>query len=58
MLASSPLAMASPAGSSAPLLMREPEDNCSRVELRLLLVMLSWFSAVDSSNIIQNGKCH
>ena len=45
MLASNPLAIERPAGSSAPLLMRDPEDNCSSVVFRALLVRVSSFSA-------------
>src|SRR5208282_2287979 len=35
----------SPAGSSAPLLMRDPDDNWNRVFCRLLLVTSNWFWA-------------
>jgi hypothetical protein len=53
MFAAKPLAMARPAGSSAPLLMRDPEDSCSSVELRLLLVMFSWFSAASAAMLFK-----
>jgi len=44
-LACKPLAMARPAASSAPLLMRDPDDSWNSVVCRLLLVMVNWFSA-------------
>src|SRR5271165_4824231 len=44
-LAFSPSAMARPAASSAPELMREPEDNCRSVFCRELCVIFNWFCA-------------
>src|SRR5208283_4801314 len=53
MFASRPLAIARPAGSSAPLLIRDPDDNCSSVEFRLLLVTFSWFSAAKAAMLFR-----
>src|SRR5579863_378709 len=44
-LAWRPLMRERPAASSAPELMREPEDNCCRTVCRLLLVLFRLFSA-------------
>src|SRR5580698_764977 len=44
-LACNPLAIASPAASSAPLLMRWPEDNCSNTLCKLVFVVDRLFSA-------------
>src|SRR5258708_15808833 len=52
MLAFRPLAMARPAASSAPLLMREPEDSWKRVFCRLVLVMLTWFCAINEEMLL------
>src|SRR5947209_19902924 len=45
MFACSPSASASPAASSAPLLMRDPEDSRNSVFCNPALVMLSWLCA-------------
>src|SRR5258708_20865896 len=52
MLAFRPLAMARPAASSAPLLMREPEDSWKRGFCRLVLVMLTWFCAISEEMLL------
>src|ERR1017187_9068954 len=44
-LACKPLAIANPAASSAPLLMRWPVESCCRVLLRLVAVMFNEFCA-------------
>src|ERR1035437_6609909 len=44
-LACRPFTSDRPAASSAPELMREPEDNCCRTFCRLLLVLFRLFSA-------------
>lgn len=45
MFACSESAIDRPAGSSAPLFSREPEDSCTNVFCKDELVWLSWFSA-------------
>ncbi len=45
MLAFKPSAMASPAASSAPELMREPEDNSYSVFCKFICVIDNWFCA-------------
>src|SRR5271165_1599551 len=49
MLAWRPSAIARPAASSAPVLMREPDDNWKRAFCRLLLVIVNWFCAASDA---------
>src|SRR5581483_9717381 len=53
MLACSPSAMARPAASSAPLLMRVPEDNWNSVFCKLLLVTPNWFCAASDAGLFR-----
>jgi hypothetical protein len=45
--------MANPAASSAPELIREPEDNCCNVLFRLVSVVDNWFSAVKDAMLFR-----
>src|ERR1035441_3467990 len=50
-LAWSPLIRESPAASSAPELILEPDDNCRSTFCRLLLVLFRLFSSPSASNL-------
>ena len=53
MLALRPSEMERPAASSAPELMREPEESCWRLLAAAALVMLSWFSASSAEMLLR-----
>src|ERR1700678_2822990 len=55
-LASRPLTSERPAASSAPELIFEPEDNCCRTLLRLLLLLFRLFSAYTADMLFRTPK--
>src|SRR5580698_774595 len=55
-LAWRPLTSESPAASSAPELIFEPEDNCCRTVLRLLVVLLRLFSAYIAERLFKTPR--